>query len=380
MATWAHAATIPRTAGIHHTGPHNQARQETREYVHDDAAPQTAVLPLARQATHLHVTSPWPGSRSQALAMRALAHLPHLTHADLDMGCTSPVVEALLLMPTLEHVTLAYVHRALPDLSQCACRWRTLTVAARTCVADLAHLPLGGLERLTLGRQLALAPRRYHHADDQAGLAVLQRLHGQGKLTLRKSSEREDRERWRLSSDDGLFMLLGLGAVAPAVLRLVLEAGQGINTLRVDEDFLDPAMLQQHVAPLLRQHPDRITTLCVDVGGGRDEEAWWGRLLGRLPASVTHLKMDVVDEGLDGCLLALVRGGGVGALRRPLTLTLMHEGQISDDLEAEVMELSLVAQPAQGEAGAGGGVGMGLEQRCGSLLALRVVRNDPYEE
>ncbi len=185
--------------------------------------------------------------------------------------------------------------------------------------------------------------------------------------------------------------MLTLGDLAPAVLRLVLEAGQGVTALVVDKAFLAPATLQQRVAPLLQEHAGRVTTLCTGMGDADEDdvsEEWWRALLGRLPTSITHFKVNVLhptdaDPYFPGAakqvaarLRALVEGG-VAALRRPFTLTLVHEGQISAEMEAELVVLSLVAPAGQGNGGADG---EGQQQQpLQSFFTLRVVRIDQEE-
>ncbi len=305
----------------------------------DGTASQAAVLPLAAQARRLRVTASrlWEYDRSREMSLKALACLPHLTHADLDAAGFPSVAEALLRLPMLEHVTLITLHLGVPDHSQHACRWRTLTVHSWADLGALACLPLDNLERLTLKGLLGGGPME----QQQAGLAVLQRLHSQGRLALRRTGLQD--RRWQLSPADGMFLMLQMGSLAPAVLRLLLEAGQGINTLYVDRAFLAPATLQQQVAPLLREHAGRrITTLCMSLDFLHNDEEWWGRVLGRLPASITHLKVDVLirdEEVVEDCLLALMEGS-IGMLQHPLTLTVLHKGQVDADLEGELMVLA----------------------------------------
>ncbi len=126
----------------------------------DSPATLAAVLQLVGQASwwarRLRVISSIEArERNRQVALQALARLPHLTHA--DVGALGPAqVEALLRHPTLEHVTVGSVngYGFSADLSQKPCRWRTLTATGWACIASLALLPLGGLERLSISGSL----------------------------------------------------------------------------------------------------------------------------------------------------------------------------------------------------------------------------------
>ncbi len=308
----------------------------------------------------------WAGGDA---VLAALAQMPHLTHADLGVDGSPRVVEALLRIPSLEHVTVESAYPNLPDFSKRPCRWRTLMLSSWASVAALARLPLGGLERLIVRKRLEAGGSGRQLRD---GLAVLQRLHAAGKLVLRGCSQQP--RGWQLPPTEGLFMLLNqCEESSAAVLRLVLEAGQGIKALFMDRGVLEG--LRNDLAPLLLLHPGRVTTLCMTLHAGEEDDAeWWGELLGRLPASITHLKVDVMDTDDDQvveCLLALVHGGVEGALRRQLTLTLLHGGDISDDLAQVLVDVSLAQPPGQSV-----GVEQQQQQEQQRFLTLVVARTE----
>ncbi len=345
----------------------------------DDPASQAAVLPLAARARHLRFLDPhWHDDRTQATPLRALAHLRRLTTANLDVSGSLAVLEALLRHPTLEDVTVSSVPHDLPDLSQRACRWRTLTVSAWASIASLPHLPLAGLERLTIAG--CLAPSLGGGASVpamQAGLALLQRLHSQGKLVLRASDAQD--QHWRLPPEEGVFALRNLGDLTPAALRLVLEAGQGVTALLVNTFVL--LAREDDLAPLRERPAHGVNTLCVRMEV-HDVLFRWGALLGRLPAPITHLVVDASDFGGDpyvdavmaGCLRDLVKGGA-SALRRPVTLTVLLSGLISAELEAELVALTSGAPVGPAVEGADGE----RREQQQSFLTLRVVRTDPEQ-
>ncbi len=366
---------------------------ERRGGVPNDLASLAAVLPLASRAKQLRaVCRDRDRSRPWAMAPQALASLPHLTHADLDVSGTPEVVEALLRHRTLEHVTLDCLARpqdqwAWRRLSHLPCRWRTLTATRGASMAALSGLPLAHLERLTVCGQLGGAYDDEFVGRDsvQAGLAVLQRLHSQGRLALRKSAAQD--QHWRLPPEEGLFALLDLGSqVLPAVLRLVLEAGQGINALLVDAHILLDS--GGDLAPLRAQPAHGVNTLCVHLVAHEHFEFWWGDAIPHLPKCITHLKADAShfghglhDDGPyeDGIarqsLEDLVVGSDVNPLTRPLTLTLLHSGLIGPELEAELMGLCEGGTEGQGAGGAGGEGREPLQP----FVTLRVVRTDQEE-
>ncbi len=163
-----------------------------------------ALLTLAEPATHLRLIRAYLSPTH--VVRQALARLQRLTHADLDVASLAvdagevEVVEALLAHPTPRDVTLANVARDLPHLSRFPCRWRTLTLSSGACIATLARLPLAGLERLTIRGYVERGEDgRGAVAARQAGLAALQRLHGQGGLVLLPEPEgAAQNRRWRL--------------------------------------------------------------------------------------------------------------------------------------------------------------------------------------
>ncbi len=353
----------------------------------DSKASQLAVLRLAAHATHLHVLSSQPDNRPcREMALRALAQLRRLTHAHLDVAGDDEVVEALLRHPTLEHVTLLSLHHDdggfLENCSQRLCRWRTLTATDGASLAILDSLPLAGLERLTIcGRLQGVAFDAYEDTDpyDQAGLAALQRLHSQGRLALRKGTTQN--ERWQLSREEGLFEMLDLGNLVPAVLRLVLEAGQGITALQVEATCLLERELIDDLALLEVQHAG-INTLCVYVGRV-GVGLWWRDALVLLPECITHLKagsfparthfMGAVEARKN--MRDLVEGG-VAALMRPVTLTLLHNGLIDPNLGADLVALCVGVPPGQGDVDASGGDGDAGGEQPGPFLTLRVARSE----
>ncbi len=346
------------------------------------SGPAAATLTLAERATHLRIVRPHFGSAHGA--RQALAWLERLTHVDLDVASLSivageeQVVEALLRHRTLEHVTLANLGADLPDLTRRRCRWRTLTLSSTAAVAALGRLPLAGLERLSIRGYLERGGEgRGAVAARQAGLAALQKLQGQGKLALVAEAEGSGQSRrWRLQPGDGLFTLFHTGDMLPALLPLVLEAGEGVNHVFIDASSLPLPRLREHVAPLLSELPGRISTLCTlmrvdlpsDAQWPEPDEFWWASLLGCLPASVAHVKVEaMVGAGAQGtfrCASAMVRGGAA-TLRHPLTLTLLHSGQISD---AQAAQLVLLAVPPGRQRAAPG------RQQRQTFLTVRVVR------
>ncbi len=362
--------------------------------VPNDAASLAAVLRLASQAKQLlAVCRDRDRSRPWTMAPQALASLPHLTHADLDVSGTPEVVEALLRHRTLEHVTLDCLARpqdqwAWRRLSHLPCRWRTLTAARGASMLALSGLPLAHLERLTVCGQLgaggAYGPLFGGHDDIQAGLAVLQRLHSQGRLALRKSAAQD--LHWRQPPEEGLFALQDLGSLeVPAALRLVMEAGQGITAILVDAYTLLES--EGDLAPLQARHTG-IVTLCVQLEAHEKLDVWWGAAFRNLPERITHLKVDVSHFGHDphgdgpyddamaqDFLRDLVVGSDADPLTRPLTLTLLHSGLIGPELEAELMGLCVSGAAGQGE----GAVAEEGEEPLQPFVTLRVVRTDQEE-
>ncbi len=311
---------------------------------------------LASNATHarLEGTSHVVGLGSRTSVVDCVTHLQRLTHLRLDGHAGSELLEALLQHPTLEHVAVdsLYVYE---DLSQQPCRWRTLTMAQGLGFREAALLPLAGLERLTIKGSVGRAI--YLNEPCVAGVAALQRLHGEGRLALLPATDAYTADLWGLLLGDELFDLSWAGEFTPALLRLVVEAGQGVNTLVFYSTVLPLSVLRGEVVPLPGRQGAGIQTLCVDLSGAPNDQ-WCAGLLGALPACITRIQVRVVNTDVRD-LAVLVRGG-VEGLRDPLTLTLLHEGEITAEQEAELRQLaagSAAGQPQQG-----------------SLLALEVVR------
>ncbi len=315
----------------------------------------TKVLPLAAHAARARLTGEYVAADRASLVME---HLARLTHLRVDGSVEGrAAVLALLRHPTLEHVEVGRLRLDRSDLSRAPCRWRTLTLWGGVYVQDVALLPTAVLELLTIKGFIGVSGQRPDPAACAAGVAALQRLHSQGRLALLPSAPPTARRAW----SDGRFYLGSLytvPALATPLLGLVLEAGQGVNTLEVHSETTTLARLQQEVAPLLQQHAGKVHTLCFEVWHDV-QGAWCAGLLGVVPLCVTHVRAKVCNQFVSTALAGLVRGGAA-SLRHPLTLALLHEGHISAGLEAELRQLA-----------AGGGVGHGQPE---SLLTLEVVR------
>ncbi len=162
------------------------------------------------------------------------------------------------------------------------------------------------------------------------------------------------------------FDLCGAGEWTPALLRLVVEAGQGVTSVGCYASGLPLSVLREELVPVLQQPGASIRTLCfafeVPVG-----EEWCAGLLGALPACIMRVQVVVDCPTMLPHMVALVRGG-VEGLRHPLTLALQNWGGISDEMEAELR--GLVA----GSGGGPGAGGAGAQQQQGSLLTLEIER------
>ncbi len=310
----------------------------------------TALLPLVSNARRLHVAgmeNAWQVSEEPALPPQ----LPHLTHVDLDLPSHPPLTEALLRHPTLAHVAVRRLD-ARSDLGQLPCRWRTLDVSAAS-LGSLARLPLGGLERLTV--------RGAFTGSAAAGLALLQRLHAGGRLVLLPWDGRDRPARAQLPSDGRCFRLWLTAGCTPALLRLVLEAGQGVSGLDLDVRSATLPALRDQLAPLLQQH-GRIDTLHVDLTIDLSPDALCAGLLGALPACVTHVEFPALgDDFLKAQHVKALVQGGLASLAHPVQLTLAglrDAPGVSARLEAQVTRLA-----------AGGGSVDGRQ-----LLTVEVVR------
>ncbi len=257
----------------------------------------------------------------------------------------------------------------LPDFSKRACRWKTLTVSPKG-IAALPRLPLAGLERVSVrgsdARPKLPAPKPDPWASDDdedppnsapapdrraetAGMDVLKRLHAQGRLALGPAPDvlLTERRRWLLSPGDGLFYLPELGNEELLdLVRVLAEAGQGVNALVVDASTFNLDELEYDLGPLLQQRADAgggggVTALCTCLrfcDEDEDDEGWWWGLLGSLPDAVTQVTVRVAEKDagrVAGYLLALVNGG-VEALRRRLALTVLHSGQVRSKLEKDL--------------------------------------------
>ncbi len=216
---------------------------------------------------------------------------------------------------------------------------------------DLKRLPLANLEQLTIRKGLL--------REDAGGLAALQQLHAGGRLALLLGERGDSCVPRHLRSDGRRFSFRYTGDCTPALLRLVLEAGQGISALELDLDGPTLSQLEDELLPLLQQHGGRVDTLrlyfeddALRLPQGHAEEPydvmeeWCSVLLGLMPACITHV--EVVTWGNSALVRryarALVRGG-LDELAHPLHLTLVDEscwrggGGINTELEDELREL-----------------------------------------
>ncbi len=292
------------------------------------AGPVDALLSLAVLATHarLHL-------HDATASARVLRRMPSLTHAHMAME--AGVVEALLQHASLEHVTLTRGEQGPLDLSRRPCRWKTLTLSGGAHLHELALLPLGGLERLTIDSWLSMwvaGARQWLQREEAAqGLAALERLHAAGKLAFAPCGAAERRDALAPRPGGGLFLLPGVRpALLARVLRLVLEAGRGgITALQPDAQQLPLECLRGEVAPLLERHGGAVQTL--SVRGWPDDE-WCLAALGALPAGVGHVQLMNLEARH---VRALVKGA-LASLRHPIRLTLLHHRRVREELKAEL--------------------------------------------
>ncbi len=318
------------------------------------AAGSIDVLALAANARRAHLAC--HSLSFDAVVVGGMQRLQRLTHLEVGSPLNSDELRALMQQPhpTLAHVTLDSLTLT-QDLSQQPCPWRTLTIAKGLGLREAALLPLAGLERFSVTATLAWGDGDAEQC--AAGVAALQRLHSEGRLALLPDDDTASLARWSLQPGHELVDLGGglESESMPALLRLVVEAGRGMNALVLPYG-LPLASFRAEVVPLLESA--HIHTLCVELGWA--VPGWCAGFFGALPPSITNVQVYVfcTDEPF---VPALVRGGAEG-LRHPLTLTLVHSGAISAKLEAEVRQLA-----------AGGGAGAARHGQPGSLLTIEVV-------
>ncbi len=272
-----------------------------------------ALLPLAAHAERARLAT------YSYSCMGVVEGLHRLRHLRLERHAGDEVLRALLQHPALEHLTLASLS-VYDDLSRQPCRWRTLTMAQGLGLREAALLPLAGLERLTIGRGA------HQGGGDQqqcaAAVATLQRLHGERRLALVPETDADTVSLWGLLPGDGLFDLSRGYERTPALLRLLVEAGQGVNALVLWPGLPLP-VLRGEVVPLPGRQGAGIQTLCVDLSGAPNDQ-WCAGLLGALPACITRVEVCVFYTRAP-LVVALVRGGAE-RLGHSLTLTLLHGG------------------------------------------------------
>ncbi len=324
------------------------------------------LLPLAANATHAHM----PGT-CVALGASVVERLPHLTHVRLRGDLDNLALRALLRHPTLAHVTVEGGLLHAEDLSQQPCRWRTLSTMRGLGLVHLARLPVAGLERLTIARGLDGWSRIDMKPALAAGVAALQRLHGEGRLVLLPDGNATAAmPEWMPAPGDGMFRLRGFDQWSVAVLRLVVEAGPGVNTLVLPSRALPLPLLREQVAPMLQQRGATIRTLCVELEGDVTEE-WCSGFLGALPTSVAHVKVWVKPSpSVNNLVITMLVWGGMQVRRHPLWLTLLHRGAVEALLEAALRRM--VAGGGGGEEG--GAAGQQQQQEGAVLLTLEVVQ------
>ncbi len=293
--------------------------------------------------------------------------MPRLMHLELDGSVGDDTLRELIPHPTLEHLTLDSLSLE-EDLSKEPCRWKTISMTDGASLHDLARLPWPGLQRLNVRGALEGKGKDASNEECAAGVAALQRLHGEGRLALLPRRQLALSFTWALSPDDRMFSLYDVGACAPALLRLVVEAGPGINTLTIDSCDVALPLLRGEVAPLLQQQGGRIRTLCVDLRDDVTEE-WCAGLLGALPTCVPRVKVFLDASHPSSLAVAVVRGG-VQAVRHPLQLTLLHRRAIGAGTTAELREL---VAGGGGEGGGGTGGVVGPQQPAPAWLALELV-------
>ncbi len=301
-----------------------------------------ALLPLVERATHLHMDFSHVDTRDAHVEV--LRRLQRLTHAHLAGPIGAAEVDLLLRLPELQHAVLPPLVDGDVDFSQRACRWRTLTVLGGVSVDRLMLWPralLRGLERLTIHKGLHVRTCRVWWEPDDgaaAGMALLQSLHSEGgRLVLEPCREGRSLERLGLRPGDAVLQLTAL-AHAAHVFHLALEAGRGVTALQLDARYggLPLRLLREEVAPVLRQHAGKVTALCFHPPS-KDE--WCRGLLGAVPDCIVRVAVAVHRVG-ERAVRALVQGGVV-SVRHPLTLTLLHWGDVDGALEAEMRQLAL---------------------------------------
>ncbi len=328
----------------------------------DPASGIAPLLPLAANATQVTLGRLSAAPVALSLVVGGLPRLTRLRTDEVVHGAAP--VQAMLQHPTLEHVEVGGLQPYGVDLSQQPCRWRTLTLRGGVNLHDLPVLPLAGLERLTVVGIIAAWDGAREAEGSDRGLAALQRLHEGGRLALAPGVSFESLRPWALRPGEGMFDLGSAKRLASPLLRLVVEAGRGVNVLGLEWEAAPVPWVRGAIAPLLEQHAGKINTLCFHVFG-QTPESWCAGVLGALPACITHVKVLVFGDDLGVQMRALVRGGAA-SLRHPLKLTVLP-GCVPDWwLSAE-----LAAELAQLAAGGSGGAGQG--QR-GSLLMLEVAQ------
>ncbi len=282
-----------------------------------------ALLALAAHATTAHVGLQHRPARTTEAVVR---RLQRLTRLHLNGRRDRAVVEALLQHPALRHLALGGPGFPTGDLSQQPCQWRTLTLLDGAFLGQLEPLPLGSLKHITIHGQL------YGYGSSApAGLALLRRLHGEGRLVLAPGSHAERmRREWQLPPDAGPFHLHGEPEVLRDLVALMLGAGQGVDTLVFGHSGLPLRCLREEVAPMLQQHAGKVSTLCFGSIGSRE---WHRGVLGALPPCIRNVRIAVVGTDFSAwicgpwdCLRALVEGG-VASVRHPLMVTLLCDRQ-----------------------------------------------------
>ncbi len=300
----------------------------------DQSRAQDALMALGAHAEIAHVECRYIFAHTLEAVVR---RLPRLTHLHLHGRWDRAVVEALLQHPTLRHLELGGHDFVGNDWSRQPCRWQTLTLLDGASLADVSLLPLASLERLTIH---GLLRSSLHHfgLDPPARMALLRRLRGEGRLVLAPGSHRE-RIRWLLPPGAGPFELDSAPEQLLAMLTLVLEAGQSIDTLILSRSGGTPLQLLREVAQLLQQHAGRVTTLCFGTG---NSEEWHAGLLGTLPPCIQNVRINADFHGF-GILRETTRAlveGGVASVRHALTLSVLCSVHtLSVAVEAELRQL-----------------------------------------